>query len=106
MNPAFAGDPYIWLEEVEGTKSLEWVHKQNAKTEARLAQSDAFKRMEADVLAVLDSDTNIPGVDKIGPYYYNFWTDASHPRGLWRRATLNEYRNPSLSGRRCSTSMH
>ncbi|WP_256670306.1 prolyl oligopeptidase family protein [Pseudomonas sp. CFSAN084952] len=94
MNPAFAGDPYIWLEEVEGTKSLEWVHKQNAKTEARLAQSDAFKRMEADVLAVLDSDTNIPGVDKIGPYYYNFWTDASHPRGLWRRATLNEYRNP------------
>ncbi|QGF92992.1 prolyl oligopeptidase family serine peptidase [Pseudomonas sp. CFSAN084952] len=94
VNPAFAGDPYIWLEEVEGTKSLEWVHKQNAKTEARLAQSDAFKRMEADVLAVLDSDTNIPGVDKIGPYYYNFWTDASHPRGLWRRATLNEYRNP------------
>ena len=94
MNPAFAGDPYIWLEEVEGTKSLEWVHKQNAKTETRLAQSDAFKRIEADVLAVLDSDTNIPGVEKIGPYYYNFWTDASHPRGLWRRTTLNEYRNP------------
>lgn len=94
VNPAVASDPYIWLEEVEGTKSLKWVQTQNAKTEARLAQSDAFKQMEADVLAVLDSDSNIPGVKKIGQYYYNFWTNASHQRGLWRRTTLDEYRNP------------
>ena len=43
---------------------------------------------------MLDSDAKIPGVEKIGAYYYNFWKDKSHERGLWRRTTLEEYRKP------------
>ena len=31
-------------------------------------------------------------IQKLGPYYYNFWRDAKNPRGLWRRTTLDEYR--------------
>ena len=27
-----------------------------------------------------------------GEYLYNLWTDAEHPRGLWRRTTLEQYR--------------
>ena len=27
-------------------------------------------------------------VSKQGLYYYNFWKDAKHKRGLWRRTTL------------------
>ncbi|WDG77630.1 prolyl oligopeptidase family serine peptidase [Pseudomonas chlororaphis] len=94
QEPAVANDPYQWLEDVDGAKSLNWVHAQNARTEARLTQSNTFKQMEADLLAVLDSDTNTPYVQKIGPYYYNLWTDANHHQGLWRRATLDEYRKP------------
>ena len=30
-------DPYIWLEEVEGTDALDWVRSQNKITEARLS---------------------------------------------------------------------
>src|SRR5690606_9423077 len=41
---------------------------------------------------ILDSDERIPFVVKRGEYYYNFWRDAKHPRGLWRRTTLDEYR--------------
>ena len=41
---------------------------------------------------ILDSDARIPAIQKIGPYYYNFWRDAKNPRGLWRRTTLDEYR--------------
>ncbi|HVK50178.1 MAG TPA: prolyl oligopeptidase family serine peptidase, partial [Pseudoxanthomonas sp.] len=44
------------------------------------------------ILAILDSDAKIPGVQKIGAYYYNFWKDKQHERGLWRRTTLEEYR--------------
>jgi prolyl oligopeptidase len=29
-----------------------------------------------------------------GHWVYNFWQDEQHPRGLWRRATLAEYRKP------------
>src|SRR5690606_9044735 len=46
------------------------------------------------IRAILDSDAKIPGVEKIGGYYYNFWKDKQHERGVWRRTTLDEYRKP------------
>ncbi len=85
-------DKYAWLEDVTGDKPLAWVKEQNAKAEAKLAQSPQFKQMEAGIREVLDSDAKIPGVQKIGEYYYNFWKDKQHERGLWRRTTLVEYR--------------
>jgi len=89
-----ANDPHAWLEDVEGQKQLDWVRAQNAKAEAEIASTPAFKELEASILAILDSDAKIPGVQKIGPYYYNFWKDKQHERGLWRRTTLEEYRKP------------
>ena len=80
-------DRYAWLEDVTGDKPLSWVKEQNAKSEARLAQTPAFKQMETRIREVLDSDAKIPGVQKIGDYYYNFWKDQQHERGLWRRTT-------------------
>jgi prolyl oligopeptidase len=88
-------DPYLWLEDVTAEKSLDWVRKQNEKTVAELADSDAFKALEADLLEVLDSDERIPFVSKIGDYYYNFWRDKTNVRGLWRRTTLEEYKTDS-----------
>ena len=87
-------DPYAWLEDVEGAKSLDWVKARNAKAEAEIAGTPAFKSLEADIRAILDSDAKIPGVEKIGDYYYNFWKDKQHERGVWRRTTLDEYRKP------------
>ena len=88
------GDPYAWLEDVQGDKALDWVRARNARTETEIAGTPAFKALEGQIRAILDSDAKIPGVEKIGAYYYNFWKDARHPRGLWRRTTLEEYRKP------------
>lgn len=85
-------DPYVWLEDVQGDKALDWVKARNAKAEAEIATTPAFKTLEAQIRTILDSDAKIPGVQKIGDYYYNFWKDAKHQRGLWRRTTLAEYR--------------
>lgn len=87
-------DPYVWLEDVQGEKALDWVKARNAKAEAEIAGTPAFKTLEASILAILDSDAKIPGVEKIGDHYYNFWKDKQHERGLWRRTTLAEYRKP------------
>src|SRR5690606_32777436 len=87
-----ATDPNQWLEDVTGEKPLAWVREQNARTEAELAGAPGFDKLEADILPVLDSDAKIPFVSKRGEYYYNFWQDAQHERGLWRRTTLEEYR--------------
>ena len=50
--------------------------------------------LEKRILDILDSKERIPGVQKLGPWYYNLWKDAKNPRGLWRRTTLAEYRKP------------
>ena len=87
-------DPHAWLEDVQGEKALAWVRARNAKAEAEIASTPAFKTLEAQIRAILDSDAKIPGVEKIGGYYYNFWKDQQHERGVWRRTTLDEYRKP------------
>ncbi len=94
QTPPPGDDPYAWLEDVQGARSLDWVRAHNARTEAEIAGTPEFKALEAQIRAILDSEDKIPGVEKIGAYYYNFWKDAQHPRGLWRRTTLDEYRKP------------
>jgi prolyl oligopeptidase len=91
-SPAVSADPYAWLEDVTAERSLDWVKAHNAQAEAELASTPQFKQLESDIRAILDSDAKIPGVEKIGDYYYNFWKDKQHERGLWRRTTLQEYR--------------
>ena len=93
--PDMSQDPYAWLEDVTGAKALDWVKAQNARSEQRLATTPQFKQMESGIREVLDSDAKIPGVQKIGDHYYNFWKDREHARGLWRRTTLEEYRKPN-----------
>ena len=85
-------DPYLWLEDVTGDKPLAWVREQDARTDAELASTPGFDALQGQIEAILDSKEKIPGVEKIGDYYYNFWKDAQHQRGLWRRTTLAEYR--------------
>ena len=36
-------DPYIWLEEVEGSKALAWAKEQNRKTTAELEGVKQYK---------------------------------------------------------------
>jgi prolyl oligopeptidase len=87
-------DPYLWLEGVTDEKALAWVRDENAKAETEIGAAPTFKKLEADLRAILDSDARIPAVQKIGNLYYNFWRDKTHPRGVWRRTTLEEYRKP------------
>jgi prolyl oligopeptidase len=87
-------DPFLWLEDVEGDQALSWVRDQNARTDAVLAEVEGFADLERDLLAVLDSDEKIPFVGQAGDFLYNFWQDAEHERGLWRRTSWDEYRKP------------
>lgn len=95
QTPMQQEDPYQWLEDINGAKPMEWVRAQNARTEKALGESPMYTSLYNDILAVLDSNDKIPGVSKIGDYYYNFWQDKQHVRGIWRRTTLAEYRKKS-----------
>ncbi len=86
-------DPYLWLEEIDSPQVREWISARNAETVAALADA-RFEADRATVLGMLNADDRIPGIGRRGEYVYNFWRDAAHPKGLWRRTTLDDYRKP------------
>src|SRR5580693_2200721 len=85
-------DPYLWLEDIAGEEALDLVRARNEPTLTEFCDAD-FERMRTEALEVLDTDARIPYVRRRGEYLYNFWRDATKPRGLWRRTTLDSYRS-------------
>jgi len=87
-------DPYLWLEDVEGERALAWVRERNALTRKVLEAWPDFVSARSRLREVLDSRERIPEVTRRGPWLYNLWQDAEHPRGVWRRASMAEYKKP------------
>ena len=88
-----AADPYLWLEDVHGAQALEWVKAQNASSTAVLqADADYHKDYDA-ILKVLDATDRIPFGELDHQYVFNFWQDAQHPKGIWRRTSITDYAN-------------
>ncbi|MHA7210696.1 prolyl oligopeptidase family serine peptidase [Arthrobacter sp. MDT1-65] len=87
---ATTDDPFLWLEDIYAEKGLAWVRAENALTEDALVTPD-FAVRERGILEVLDSTDRIPMAGKHGNHYYNFWRDAEHRQGIWRRTTWDSY---------------
>jgi prolyl oligopeptidase len=83
-------DSFLWLEDIYGDRQLEWVRAENALTEDALVTPE-FEDRERNLLEVLDSTDRIPMAGKHGDYYYNFWRDAEHRQGIWRRTDWESY---------------
>ncbi len=88
-------DPYLWLEDLESEAALAWVAERNAETRAALADGAGFASLKQSLREVLDASDRIPCTVRRGAYLYNFWQDAGHVRGVWRRTTLEQYRKDS-----------
>ncbi len=84
-------DPYMWLEDVSGPRALAWAAERTAETTDLLARGPEFAALAAELREVLDDERRIPHVRRRGRYLYNFWQDAAHVRGVWRRTTPEEY---------------
>ncbi|MEO8937052.1 MAG: prolyl oligopeptidase family serine peptidase [Burkholderiaceae bacterium] len=85
-------DPYRYLEDVDGAASMQWVAARNAISTKELQGDAGYDALYRRLLAIYDSKQRIPAISKVGDWYYNFWRDADHVRGIMRRTTLDEYR--------------
>jgi prolyl oligopeptidase len=84
-------DQYLWLEEVEGEKALSWAKERSATDTAELEAVPEFEEIHARLLEIFNSRDRIPTPGIRGAWVYNFWRDAEHVRGIWRRTFLSEY---------------
>src|ERR1700676_3642714 len=87
-------DPYLWLEEIEGERALDFVEQQNRQTLQKVGGA-GFAGDRDTLAAIYDRPDNIPYVTRRGGLLYNIWKDANNPRGIWRRTTLEEFRKPN-----------
>ncbi|WP_250434346.1 prolyl oligopeptidase family serine peptidase [Hanstruepera flava] len=84
-------DPYLWLEEVDGEKALDFVSTQNQKTIDKLTSTSYYQDIYDKALAIYNSTDRIAYPTTYGDYVYNFWKDKDHVRGIWRRTLRSDY---------------
>ncbi|MFX0537695.1 prolyl oligopeptidase family serine peptidase [Ornithinimicrobium sp. Y1847] len=85
-------DPHRWLEEVESPEALDWVRARSTSAEDALTAHPLYNEVHAGIRDALEASDRIPLVAQAGEHLYGFWTDADHPRGVWRRTTWESYR--------------
>ncbi|HEU4406837.1 MAG TPA: prolyl oligopeptidase family serine peptidase [Polyangiaceae bacterium] len=90
-----AADPYLWLEQVQGPRALAWVNEQNAAARARLEGDRRFEAFRAQAYDILSANDRIAKPHLREGLVYNFWQDKAHPKGVYRRTTLESYRSAS-----------
>ena len=91
--PDTTTDPYRWLEDVNGNRTMTWVKAENAKTAAVLEADPRYPAIYRAALTMAQASDRIPYVSFLGGALYNFWQDSAHVRGIWRKTTLASYRS-------------
>jgi prolyl oligopeptidase len=92
------GDPtdkYIWLEDVNSPRAMDWVNAENARTAKVFEADPRFAAFQAEALKVTEDPNRLPTPILRGDLVYNFWNDEKNVRGLLRRTTVADYANPT-----------
>ncbi len=90
--PSDKNDPYLWLENVHGERAMSWVNTENTKTLNLLEKDPLYTELYAAALKIAEAKDRIPTPRIIHDEIYNFWQDANHTRGIWRKTSVADYR--------------
>jgi prolyl oligopeptidase len=94
MGAAPQDDPYVWMEEIESARALDWAKAENARSLPQLQNDPRYAGLYADALKIATATDRIPSVYFAGDgRLYDFWQDQTHVRGIWRTTTLAGYRS-------------
>jgi len=84
-------DPFLWLENVDDQKSLDWVNQKNEISLGVIKSQKDYKAIYNKNLEIYNSTDRIADPSIMGDHIYNFWQDQNNPRGIWRRTSLKSY---------------
>nr|WP_314122101.1 prolyl oligopeptidase family serine peptidase [uncultured Brevundimonas sp.] len=86
-----AADDHLALEQVDGAEAMAFVAEENRKSLAVLTGDPRYETFRAEAQAILTATDRIPSPSFLGDGIGNFWQDATNPKGVWRRTTLESY---------------
>ena len=93
-------DPYAYLDEIEGTKALDFARAENARSLPVLERDRRYKTYYDQALAIATATDRIPAVSFAGASALrNFWQDQEHVRGIWRETTRESYAGAQVAWR-------
>ncbi|MCK0069057.1 prolyl oligopeptidase family serine peptidase [Kordiimonas laminariae] len=84
-------DKFLWLEDVQGKKALEWVAEKNKHSLGILENDSRFKGLMERSLKDYNATDKIAYSGLYGGAVHNFWQDSDHVRGIWRRTSMKSY---------------
>lgn len=84
-------DPYLWLEPFASPRISDWIKTHNDQTFAALEADPRYKLFYDQALGIAEAKDRNPTGSFIGGKIYNFWQDADHVRGIWRRTSADSY---------------
>lgn len=84
-------DPFLWLEDVLGEDSLEWVRAENARTLSVLESDPRFDAVEARALGIYNATDKIVYAERMGDEMHDLWRDEKNVRGVWRKTPIDAY---------------
>ncbi len=92
MGAGGALDPFDWLEQLDGQRSLQWIQDQNARTIDEFSTS-TYRDYESVLLSVYAHNEKTVSVDRYGEYVYAVHRSSDHLKGCWQRTTWQRYRD-------------
>jgi prolyl oligopeptidase len=84
-------DPYMWLEDVDSERSMEFVNQHNTGSVDVLNKLPTYQPIYDKCLEIYNSTDRIVYPTTYGDFIYNFWQDKEHVRGIWRRSPKADY---------------
>jgi len=84
-------DKYLWLEEIESERSLNWVKAKNKDTLKEFENDSDYKTKFEIALEIYQAQDKLPYVQFMDGLLYNFWRDEVHIKGILRRTTVSSY---------------
>ena len=84
-------DPYLWLEEVEGDASVDWIKSQNEMAAGKIKEYPGYEDIRSKMLEAFNDEEKLISPQIVGDYAYHLWQDATNKRGVWRRMPLADF---------------
>jgi prolyl oligopeptidase len=87
-----AADPYLWLEDVRGSRALQWVDEQNRVTVGAIGSDADYAHSLTAARQIVSEREVIPRDQVSGDFVFSFVRTNARPQGMWRRTTMASYR--------------